>query len=56
MASGRGDEFCDELQAARKGRSQVWGKSADPISFTFSRHVTHVAENSVGSSARLFSA
>lgn len=31
--------------------SQVWGKSADPNFFYFSRHVTAFAENSVGSSA-----
>ena len=32
----------------------MWGKSADPNFFYFSRHVTHFAENSVGSPAPLF--
>lgn len=56
MALGRGDEFCDELRAARKGEIASVGEISRSNFFYFSRHVTHVAENSVGSSTRLFSA
>jgi hypothetical protein len=41
MASVRGDEFRDELRAARKGIRKCGGKSPDPNFFYFSRHVTH---------------